>query len=109
MKAMLKIFGLIVITTFILSLKVKDQTLFSHVYKFISPGTEKAQKVTQDLFDSSLSTTRKYTKKIFDNSVPKMKDSIRSKLAGQKKNFDTPEEDIKPDEKKELDDLIKSH
>lgn len=108
-KTTLSIFGLLVGFLFFMSIEVNNRPMFSHVYEFISPATKYAQNKTEDFFAKSLESTQSYSKKIFDNSVPKVKDSVKSKLSAQQKAVGEPLEKITTEDKKELDQLIKNH
>lgn len=108
-KNLLRVVGLIVLTVLTLSITVKDKSLFTYVYDVISPGTQYAQRKTEEFFKLSLSSTQAYSKKLFDNSVPKVRDSIKSRQSAIKKSVAAPLENINEDEKEELDELIKSH
>lgn len=109
-KTFIKVTVLLVVFTFILSMNVGKKPLFSHIYEFISPATKMAQKKTNGFLEKSFSTTQDYTKKLFDNSVPKFNDTVKSKLSGQsKKSGGEPAERITEKEKSELNDLIKNH
>lgn len=109
MKKALQIFGIFVATILFLSIEIKDRPIFSHIYKAISPATKAAQNATENFFNSSVDNTQKYSHKLFDNSVPKLKDSVRSKASAIEKKGLAPAERITTEEKEELDDLIKSH
>lgn len=113
MKTALKIFGLILVTVIVLSIQVDNRTLFSHIYKVISPATQGAQEATENFFDRSIQKTNRYSKKLFDNSVPqvskKMGDSVKSKMSAVKKTQAAPLEHIKEEEQRQLSDLIESH
>ena len=109
-KSFIKLFVLTITLVLVLSVTVKDKPLFTHIYNFISPATTSAQKATEGFLKSSLSTTQTYSRKLFDNSVPKMKDSVKSRLSSNKKmEVAEPAERITDSEKAELDDLIKNH
>ncbi len=109
MKTFLKFFGIFLSTILFLSIEVKDETIFSHIYSGISPATKMVQHSVEQFFDSSLNNTHRYSKKLFENSVPKLKDSVKSKMSSSKKISTQPQEDILINEKQELDDLIKSN
>ena len=109
MKTALKIFGIFIATFLFLSIDIKGKTIFAHMYKFISPMTKTAKNAVENFFDSSVNTTQSYSKKIFDNSVPRVKDSVKSKMSGLSKGAGKPLEEITTEEKQELDELIKSH
>lgn len=110
MKTILKIFGLLFGFLLFLTIEIKDKPIFTHIYGVISPATQYAQNTTEDFFARSFSSTQTYSKKLFDNSVPKVKDSVKSKLSAQKKILvEEPAERITEKEKAELDQLIKNH
>jgi hypothetical protein len=107
-KSAFKVTILLVIFVFLLSINIKGRPVFGHIYEFISPATRHAQKSAEDLMEKSFSTTKKYSKKLFDNSVPRMKDSVKSKLSSTERAGE-PAERITEKEKAELGDLIKNH
>jgi hypothetical protein len=111
MKAALKISGLLIGFLLFLSVTINGKPIFNYVYDAISPATKYAQNATQDFFGRSMNSTEVYSKKLFDNSVPKVKDSVKSKLSSTLKKAVAaePEEKIMESEKKELDQLIKNH
>lgn len=109
MKTALKITGLLFGFLLFLSITVNDRPIFHHVYRVISPATKYAQKTTQDFFESSASSTHAYSKKLFDNSVPKLRDSVDSTMSGRQKVKGEPQERISTEDKEELDQLIKNH
>ena len=109
MKTALRVFGIFVATLLFLSIEIGDKPIFGHIYKLISPATRGAQKLAESLFDSSVDKTQHYSKKLFDNSAPKVKDSIRSKMSGIKNHQGRPLEEISVEDKKELDNLIKEN
>jgi hypothetical protein len=111
MKTALKISGLLIGFFLFLSITVNDRTIFGHIYEVTAPATRYAQSATASFFNRSVNSTEKYSKKLFDNSVPKLKDSVDSKLAStlKKAAAAAPEEKILESEKKELDQLIKNH
>jgi hypothetical protein len=109
MKSLFKTTLLIVLVVFILSLKVKNDTIFGHLYGIISPATSRIQATSVQLLDQSMDKTQVYTKKLFNNSVPKYKDAVKSKMSSSQKIKNLPAEEITLEEKKQLDSLIKSH
>ncbi len=110
MKSALKISGLFTIFIFVLSIRIGGKTIFDGIYQVISPATIAAQKATENFFMRSISGTQSYSKKMFDNSIPNLKDSVKSKLASPKGRADgVPQEVINAQEKEELNDLIKNH
>lgn len=92
-----------------LCITVKNKPIFTHIYNVISPATTYVQSATENFFKSSVAHTQTYSKKLFDNSVPKLKDSVDSKLSANKKAVAEPAERITNEEKAELDALIKNH
>jgi hypothetical protein len=111
MKQALKLFGIMIAVVCVLSLTVKDRTLFSYVYDAISPATKIAQRGAVKAYDYSAEQTRIFTKKLFDNSVPRV-DAVKSKLSSTSRNegrSGQPAEVIEPEEKEQLDELIKAH
>jgi uncharacterized membrane protein YukC len=106
----LRILGIAIGLILLLSITVKKRTLFSYVYSVISPATTSVQDATERFLASSFSSTQDYTKKLFDNSLPKMKDSVKSHLSSPTRaSAGSPEEKITDSEKKELDQLIRTH
>lgn len=61
-----------------------------------------------DALNSSLATAQEYTKKIFENSVPKHKDTLRTKVSAPSRKSSPSQESIMAEEKEELDELIKT-
>ena len=109
-KTTIKVTALLFVFVFILSIDVGNKPLFSHLYEFVSPATKYAQKNTEGFLKKSISTTQDYSKKLFDNSVPRFKDSVKSKLSSQGKvRGGEPAEHISEKEKSQLNDLIKNH
>jgi hypothetical protein len=109
MKIALRVLGIFVGVVLLLCITIKDRTIFAHIYNVISPVTVATQEYAEDLFGHSVAATRRYTKKLFDNSVPKIKDSIQSQQAAPSRKPGLPEEAIEVEEKEELDELIKTH
>ena len=109
MKIALRIIGIFVGIVFFLCITIRERTLFGHIYRVIAPVTMATQEYAEDLFGHSIDATRRYTKKLFDNSVPKIKDSIQSRQAAPNRTPGIPLEAIRPEEKAELDELIKIH
>jgi hypothetical protein len=109
MKTVIGIFGIFTSTVLFLAIEINGEPIFSHIYEVISPATQATQKATEDFFDRSMNKTQRYSRKLFDNSVPKVNDAIKSKMSGVKKSVQEPAEKITDSEKAELDELIKSH
>lgn len=110
MKSILKTIGILCSFLFFLSINVDGKPIFDSIYKVISPLTISAQEMTEAFLKRSVSNTKDYSKKIFDNSVPKVKDSVKSKFSAHQKVILQPsEEKISDEDKEELDALIKNH
>ncbi len=109
MKTIMGLFGLFIATVLFLSIEIKQRPIFGYIYNFISPATKSTQAAVEKFFGSSVDRTHHYSKKLFDNSVPKVGDSVRSKMSAVSKGKGIPEEIITKKEKQELDELIKSH
>lgn len=109
MRFLLGIFGSFFATVLFLSIEIADKPIFGHIYKTISPATKSAQRSLENFFDSSVDKTQRYSKKLFQNSVPKFSDSVKSKMSATKRHVGEPAEKITHKEKEELDELIKSH
>ena len=109
MKTIFGIFGIFLATVLLLAIEVKGNPIFGHIYNVISPATQSAQEATENFFDRSVNKTQKYSRKLFDNSVPKVNDAVKSKMSGVRKSVQEPLEKITPEEKAELDELIKTH
>lgn len=61
------------------------QHLFDKLYTMVTPYTDKAVMATKQ----KLTTTKKYSKKLYSNSEPLEKDEIKTKLSGlQKKGYE---------------------
>lgn len=101
MKTAAKIFGICFGFLLFLSITINEKPIFSYIYNFISPATKYAQDATESFFGRSVASTQTYSKKIFENSVPKVK--------GAAKSVAEPAEKITEHEKAELDQLIKNH
>lgn len=106
MKTTLRFFGIFFATIFFLSIEINNNHIFGHIYGLVSPATKAAQKLAESFFDSSVEETQDFSKKLFDNSIPKLKDSVKSKMSAIQNQ---PQEKITAKEKQQLDELIKSH
>lgn len=109
MTAIIKCLVVITSTILMLSITINNRPIFSFIYETISPATKSGQALVMNLFDKSLERTQDYSKKLFDNSIPKVGDAVRSQLSSQTKNVAEPAEKILDEEKAELDQLIKTH
>lgn len=108
-KKIFQVSGLFFGFCMLLSVTIREKPIFFYIYELISPSTRYVQNKTEDFLQMSFSSTQNYSRKIFENSVPKVKDSVRSKFASQKKATGEPEEKISIEEKNKLDQLIKNH
>ena len=104
-----KIISLSLVIIFILSININQKPAFYYINEAISPLMETAQKGVENFFQRSLHGTKIYSKKIFENSVPKVNDSIKSKLSSHRNKDLGPLEEIKTEEKAELDELIRKY
>lgn len=95
----------------ILSITVKQRTIFHHIYSMTSYITVPVQDLTVGLVSKAADSTTQYSRKLFDNSVPKLKDTIRSQVSAPARSSGSaePAEFIDEDEKQELDSLIKNY
>ncbi len=92
-----------------LTIEVNNRPIFNHIYKVISPATTYVQDSVEGLFNKSIAGTKEYSRKLFDNSVPRVKDSVDSKLSGRAKKNAEPLERVTEEDRKKLDQLIKNH
>lgn len=108
MQKALKISGFILLVVLTLSITIKEKTLFSYIYNVISPATKFAQAGTEKLVGAGAAATKEFSKKLFENSVPKVKDSVKSKMAAPQK-YQEPLETVDEKDQSKLDDLIKTY
>lgn len=101
------VFGLVMF--FSLCITVNEKPIFTHIYNVISPATKGTQRGVEKLFSASYREAEKFTKKLFVNSVPKVKDSVKSGLSSPQRSKGAPLETIEREDKEQLDELIKSH
>lgn len=59
--------------------------LFDKLYALVTPYADKAVSTTKQ----KLTTTKRYSKKLYSNSEPLEKDEVKTKLAGVKKKIVT--------------------
>lgn len=109
MRTILGAVGIFFATVLFLSIEIKEKPIFGHIYNVISPATRSAQSGVENFFGSSYEKTHRYSKRLFENSVPKVGDSVKSRMSAAKRNVGEPAEKIYEEEKEKLDDLIKSH
>lgn len=105
----LKISGLFAAFFVLLSISINDVPVFDHIYDVTSKVTIPVQELAVNLFSKAAQSTTAYSKKLFDNSVPRNRDSVKSKMAAPARVSGPAQEHIQSDEKEELDDLIKNH
>ena len=108
MKTVFKLLGSSLLTLLILSIEVGGKPIFSHIYQYISPMIKTTQAKTSQFFNQSMDRTSSYSKKIFDNSVPRIGQKLQAKATIQYQNLPAQEE-IHQNEKAELEQLIKTH
>ncbi len=108
-KKALQISGLLISFLLVLTISINDKPIFFHIYDLISPGTKYVQSETSNLFRKAFDSTSAYTRKIFVNSIPRVKDSVGSKQSAHRKTSGEPEEKVSSEDKQELDQLIKNH
>jgi hypothetical protein len=105
-----------VVIILVLSITINGRTIFAHIYGVISPATKLAQQTTEELASAAMNSISRLTLDLFDNSVPKLRDSVKTQLSApqqlapaSKGYRQPPQEIIQPHERAELDALIKSH
>lgn len=113
MKSLLKAVGICFLTIFVLCLTINGKPVFEPVYDVLSHLTIPFQKGAESVLASVFNSTQDYSRKLFNNSVPKVKDAVKSRASAPVRNSGAkksePSEDILVEEKEELDELIKSH
>ncbi len=109
MKTALKIVAVCALTVFVLCLNVNGRPMFEPVYSVLSHITIPFQNVTGSVLASALTSTQDYSRRLFNNSVPKVRDAVKSRASGPVRKSGEPSEEILVEEKVELDELIKSH
>lgn len=104
-------FGMIIKFTFsfvlcfiILSFTIDKKPIFYHITAFTGPvGADIQESLTK-----SFQTTYSKSKRLFTNSVPNREDSVKSRKSGLKKK-EKEIEDLKIDEQRKLDEIIKAN
>lgn len=109
MKTALQIAGICALTIFVLCMNVNGKPIFEPVYSVLSHLTIPFQNATGSLLSSAFDSTQDYSRRLFNNSVPKMRDAVKSRASAPVRNTGAPSEEILVEEKEELDELIKSH
>jgi hypothetical protein len=94
-----------------LCITINNKPIFSHIYEVISPATKATQRGVESLAAASYKSAERFSKKLFSNSVPKVKDSVRSGLSAPQRSpgNGVPQEIIENEDREQLDELIKSH
>lgn len=106
----MKIFVVVGLTLFVLCLNVNGKPLFEPVYSALSHLVLPLQKMAGSVLGGAANATRDYSQRLFNNSVPKLKDAVKSRASAPKRGAGgPPSETILVEEKEELDELIKSH
>jgi hypothetical protein len=104
-----------VVTILLLSITISGKPVFTYIYEVISSVTIPAQRGTERLASDSIAAIRKLTLDLFDNSVPKVRDQVKSSLSSPARSIapqkysGEPQEHIERKDRQQLDALIKSH
>jgi len=109
MKVTLRAFGFFVMLICLLSITVNKRSLFSYFYAAANPIVSVVQDTTENLVGSAYRATSDYARRLFGNSHPRFKDTVKSKMASSKQMTSEPLEEVHQQDKAQLDDLIKSH
>jgi hypothetical protein len=105
----LKTMGLFAGFFVLLSISINNVPVFNHIYDVTSKITIPVENMAVSLFSKAAESTTAYTKKLFDNSIPRNRDSVKSKMSAPMRVSGPALEHIQTDEKDQLDDLIKNH
>ncbi len=106
MTKLIKIIGFTFLLIIVLSITIDDRTIFHHIYSPLSKLTIPAQEITENLVSKGVRSTASYSKKLFANSIPRVKDSVKSKLSAPIKSG-LPGEYVDNVDKEKLDELLK--
>lgn len=109
MRTAFRIIAICSLTIFILCMNVNGKPIFEPVYSVLSHLTIPFQEKTESLISSALDSTQDYSRRIFNNSVPKMRDAVKSRSSAPVRKSSKPDQEILIEDKEELDELIKSH
>ena len=109
MNVALKCLGFFVMLICLLSITINKRSLFSYFYAASHPIVSVVQDTTESIVGSAYKATSDYTRRLFGNSHPRFKDSVKSKMSATQKAVSEPLEEIHQQEKAQLDDLIKTH
>jgi hypothetical protein len=108
MKKILAVVSIIFFTYLVFSIRIENKPIFTHLFNKTSTITDSLQVNSQKVAKKVGIETKKYSTLIFTNSTPReIKDQVNSKLSSAKLKGQNVAEEIKEQEKKELDDLIK--
>ena len=106
MTKLIKIIGFTFLLIIVLSITVDDRTIFQHIYSPLSKLTIPAQEMTENLLSKGARSTASYSKKLFQNSIPRVKDTVKSKLSAPIKSG-PPAEYVDNADKEKLDELLR--
>jgi len=109
MKTALKFAIASALTIFVLCMNVNGKPLFEPVYSILSHITIPIQNATGSMLSSAFTSTQDYSRRLFQNSVPKVRDAVKSRASAPVRKAGEPSEVILVEEKEELDELIKTH
>jgi hypothetical protein len=106
----IKVLGLLFAFILFLSITIKERPVFSYIYEILSPISVPAQKHLSLILHDTMVSTQEFSRKLFNNSIPRAKDTVNSKLSSNKK-FDVEKNlDAASDEDRaQLEALIKNH
>ncbi len=105
MKTVIQSLGLLTAFFLILSITVKGTPVFDHLYGLTAPVTRGAQSWVENFLFLSVKNTRTYSKKIFENSLPRVSGG---KLRASNEVGDSAEL-VSEKDKERLEALIKNH
>lgn len=109
MSTIIRIIGISGLTIFILCMNVNGKPIFEPLYSIMSHVTVPFQNVSRSLLSSAFTSVQDYSRRLFQNSVPKVRDSVKSRVSAPSRKTGAPSEEILAREKEQLDELIKSH
>ncbi len=104
MKTAIQSLGLVVAFFLFLSITVSGTPLFVHIYGLTAPVTKGVQSAVEDFVSRSADGTRTYSKRLFENSLPRVGGSKLPATA-----IGTPAELVSEKDKERLEALIKNH
>jgi hypothetical protein len=101
MKNLLGSLTIFISTYFLLSIDLKNKTIFDHIYYYTSPYTSILQKKAENFVKFSILNSKDFTVKIFKNSIPSQ---TKSQTKHSKK---APADSLTEADREELQSLIK--